>query len=92
MTSIDASNNKRRIRVPPLRDFIQLNEQLASVCGSLTTAKTVGIALNTSHLGDVDAKAEITRLENELGLPVQDLVRYGADKLGNALLASANEL
>jgi uncharacterized NAD-dependent epimerase/dehydratase family protein len=91
MTSIETSNNKRRVRVPPLRDFIQLNEQLASVYGSLTTAKTVGIALNTSHLSDLDAKAEIARLENELGLPVQDLVRYGAEKLGNALLSSANE-
>lgn len=88
MDWIETGDDNRRIQVPPLQDFIKLNEQVASVYGSLTTPKTVGIALNTSHLNDAKARAEITRLENELGLPVQDLVRYGAEKLGNALIAS----
>ena len=88
MNWIETGDDNRRIKVPPLRDFIKLNEQLASVCGSLTTPKTVGVALNTSHLSDAQARAEITSLENELGLPVQDIVRYGAEKLGNALMAS----
>jgi uncharacterized NAD-dependent epimerase/dehydratase family protein len=91
MTSIETADGKRRVQVPPLDEFIQLNEQLASVCGSLSSAKTVGLALNTSHLSDSDARKEIAKLEDELSLPVQDMVRYGAEKLGTALLASANE-
>ena len=73
------------IKLPALKDFIELNEALAGACGSLTAAKTVGIALNTSRLDEADAHAEINRLEEELGLPVDDLVRFGSEKIGQAL-------
>jgi uncharacterized NAD-dependent epimerase/dehydratase family protein len=75
-----------RISVPPLRDFIQLNEDLAGACGSLTTPKTVGVSLNTSHLDNTTAQLEIKTLEDQLGIAVQDTVRYGAEKLGRAIL------
>ncbi len=74
------------VRIPPLREFIALNEAVASVCGSLTPAKTVGIALNTRELPEVEALREITRLEDEVGLPVQDVVRFGPEKLAKQLL------
>jgi len=74
------------IKIPPLKDFIKLNEALTSVCGSLTPAKTIGIALNTSKLSEEEAIAMIEKLEKETGLPVTDVVRYGAEKLGKALL------
>jgi len=73
------------VKIPPLREFIQLNEDLASVCGSLTKAETLGVALNTSILDERAAKAEIARMEDEIGLPVEDVVRFGARKLAQKL-------
>ncbi len=76
------------IKIPPMKEFIQLNEHLASVCGSLTTPKTIGIALNSVMLTPQETETEIKRLEDETGLPVDDVVRNGAEKLGSALLNS----
>ncbi|MFT5260191.1 MAG: putative NAD-dependent epimerase/dehydratase family protein [Saprospiraceae bacterium] len=76
------------IKIPPMSEFIALNENLASVCGSLTTPKTVGIALNSVMLDDDQTAREIARLEDETGLPVEDVVRNGAGKLGEALISS----
>ncbi len=74
------------IAIPPLGEFIALNEAVASACGSLTAAKTVGIALNTSELDDSAARQEIARIEDETGLPVEDVVRFGAKKLAKLLI------
>ena len=76
------------IKVPSVREFIALNEALAGVCGSLTPAKTVGIALNTSRMDETQAMRAIASLEEETGLPVQDVVRFGAEKIGAALVNS----
>ncbi len=78
----------KQIKIPPISEFIQLNEAIAGVCGSLTAATTIGIALNTSMLDEEDARSELARLEDETGLPVEDVVRFGAEKLGQALMAS----
>ncbi len=74
------------IQMPPLKAFIDLNEALTGVCGSLTTATTIGIALNTASVGDAEAQSAIAALEDQTGLPVTDVVRYGAEKLGEKLL------
>ncbi len=74
------------ISIPPLGEFIQMNEELSAVCGSLTRAKTVGIALNTARVDEKEAISEIHRLEDETGLPVTDVVRFGAEKLGATLV------
>lgn len=85
MTHLRTANS---IRIPPLREFIQLNEALASACGALTPAKTVGIALNTSMCSQTEAEREIARLEDETGLPVTDPVRMGPEKIARALVDS----
>ena len=74
------------VKVPPIKEFIQLNELLTSGCGVLTEATTIGIALNTANLDDIAAQHSIGTLEDESGLPVTDVVRYGARKLAAALL------
>ncbi len=76
------------VKIPPIKEFIQLNEALAGVCGSLTSAITVGIALNTSMLPEGQALSEIASLEDQTGLPVQDVVRFGSAKIGQALIDS----
>ncbi|MDH3741212.1 MAG: DUF1611 domain-containing protein [Hyphomicrobiales bacterium] len=74
------------IRIPPLREFIALNEAVASACGSLTAARTIGIALNTRELDEQQALRSIAAVEDETGLPVQDVVRFGAQKLASLLM------
>ncbi len=84
MTKIQDS--KANVVIPPLGEFIALNEAVASACGSLAPAKTVGIALNTSELDESAARQEIARIEDETGLPVEDVVRFGARKLAKLLI------
>ena len=74
------------VRIPPLKDFIRLNEEVARVCGALTESVTIGVALNTAHLNAADARIAIADLEREVNLPVADVVRDGGGKLGALLL------
>lgn len=73
--------NPESIEIPPLRDFIALNESLASVVGTYGNPKVVGIALNTVKLSEKEAQEYITHLESELKIPVTDVIRYGVDKI-----------
>ena len=73
------------IRIPELKKFIELNEQLCTVVGTYPQAKVVAIAANTSALAEDAAAAYIVRLENQLQLPVTDPVRNGVQKLVAAL-------
>ncbi|MCJ8140530.1 N-acetyltransferase DgcN [Falsirhodobacter halotolerans] len=47
----------------------------------------VGYSINTQHMNDADAKAYITKVEADLGLPATDPFRFGAGKLVDALSA-----
>ena len=76
------------VKIPPLKEFIELNEDLTGVCGSLTKATTVGVALNTAKLDEQQALSAIKQTEDEIGLPVEDVYRFGAEKLGRALMDS----
>lgn len=75
------------VQIPNLKKFIELNEALTGVCGSLTQATTIGIALNTFNLSEAQAISEVNRLEAETGLPVTDVIRFGPDKLGEKIAA-----
>ncbi|MRX64033.1 DUF1611 domain-containing protein [Maribacter luteus] len=74
------------IKIPPFNEVIKLNEAVAHACGSFPKAKTVGIAVNTSKLNESEALQVIEKIEKETGLPVTDVVRFGAEKIGRALL------
>jgi len=74
------------VSIPPLDEFIALNEAVAKVCGSLHTAKTVGVALNTTGLNETEALQKIESTTKTTGLPTTDVVRYGVDKLVAAIL------
>ena len=71
--------------IPPLRDLVELHEQLAL---PLRPARVAAIALNTSALGEEEARAVIAAAEEETGLPTADPVRFGAAKLVDAVLAA----
>jgi uncharacterized NAD-dependent epimerase/dehydratase family protein len=51
-------------------------------------AKVAAIALNTAGLTDDEARAAISEAERETGLPADDVVRFGAGKLLDAVLAA----
>lgn len=74
------------VKIPSLKEFIKLNEDVARVCGSLSTAKTIGVAVNTYGLEESDAATVIKQIEEETGLPATDVIRYGVEKLGSQLL------
>ena len=75
--------NLESVGIPPLRDFIALNESLASVVGTYGNPKVVGIALNTLKLSEKVAQKYIVHLERELKIPVTDVIRFGVDKIVN---------
>ena len=69
------------IKIPPLKEFIALNEALASVLGTYGKPKVMGVALNTVKLTEKEALNQIDYWENELNIPVTDVIRFGAEKL-----------
>jgi uncharacterized NAD-dependent epimerase/dehydratase family protein len=71
--------------LPGLAELVDLHERIAL---PRRRATVCAIALNTSGLGDGRARQAIAAVESELGLPADDPVRHGGDKLLDAVLAS----
>jgi uncharacterized NAD-dependent epimerase/dehydratase family protein len=62
----------------PLLPFIRLHEQVASL---VAPCRVVAVALHTGRMSEPEAHAEIARIAAETGLPSDDPVRFGADRL-----------
>jgi len=71
--------------IPPLGELVELHERLALPARS---ARVAAVALNTSMLGEEEARAAITAAEDETGLTADDPVRFGAARLVDAVLAA----
>ena len=71
-----------QVKIPPLNEMIKLHEDIVR---PIKSSRVIGISLNTQELGDEEAQAEIERVEKETGLPAIDPVRFGCDKLMEAL-------
>ena len=69
------------VKIPALKDFINLNEAVASVAGTYGNPKVIGVALNTVKLSESEAQKHISNLENKLKIPVTDVIRYGVEKI-----------
>ncbi|MDB9315445.1 DUF1611 domain-containing protein [Spirulina sp. CS-785/01] len=76
------------IPIPPLPDVIQLYEQVARGVGAFQPAKVQGIALNTAHLGENEARTAIEQVRRDTGLPCGDVVRFGAISLFQDILST----
>lgn len=72
-------------RLPPLPACRALNEELARLTNP--DARVVGVALNTSRLGEADAARALDAAATELGVPACDPIRTGVSALVDALLA-----
>jgi uncharacterized NAD-dependent epimerase/dehydratase family protein len=75
------------ISIPPLREYLDLYQDLAEVCGRFPRPRVAGVAVNTSHLNEEDAWREVDMLGDQLGLAVTDPVRFGPEKLLDSLLS-----
>ena len=69
--------------IASLPPFIELHERVA---GLVAPSRVVAVALNTSlHPDDADAHRIIAEIAEETGLPADDPVRFGADRLWRAV-------
>jgi uncharacterized NAD-dependent epimerase/dehydratase family protein len=69
--------------LPSLAELIDLHERMSL---KKRPARVVAIALNTSPVGEDEARATIAAAEQETGLPADDPVRFGAGRLLEAVL------
>ncbi|AFY53983.1 hypothetical protein Riv7116_1420 [Rivularia sp. PCC 7116] len=76
------------VPIPPLAEVIKLYEMVASAAGAFAPVPVVGIALNTRNFDDDRAKKAISLIESETGLPCTDAIRFGGDKLLDAVISS----
>jgi uncharacterized NAD-dependent epimerase/dehydratase family protein len=71
-----------RYPIPPLPELVELHEKISLLS---RPAKVLAIALNTRDLDEEPARRAIAEAEAETGLPADDPVRFGAEKLVDAL-------
>ncbi len=69
--------------IPPLEELVELHERISLPARK---ARVVAIALNTDGLDDAAAKTAIAETEELVGLPSDDPVRFGSDRLLDAVL------
>ncbi|MBA3841742.1 MAG: DUF1611 domain-containing protein [Actinobacteria bacterium] len=71
-----------RFPIPPLHEVVSLHEQISLLP---RRAKVHAVALNTRQLDEAAARQAIAEAEADTGLPTDDPVRFGAEKLFDAL-------
>ncbi len=71
-------------KLPPLKDCIQLNEQLARLTNP--AAKCVGVSINTSHLGKAESDRLLKQTADQLGLPTVDPLKTGVGAIADRLV------
>jgi len=70
--------------IPPLRELVELHERISLPARKATVAC---VALNTAGIeSDEDARRAIEEVAEETGLPTDDPVRFGAQRLLDSLL------
>jgi len=70
--------------IPCISEAIRVHDVLS---GLLKPAPVIGIALNCFDLSEENTLAEIKNTEKETGVPTTDCIKFGAEKLVDALLA-----
>jgi len=76
------------VPLPSLPEMIAHYEMLTV---PIKPAKVIGLALNCFDLSEAAAREAIVAAEAETGLPVTDVVRFGAEKLVDAIQSEQQE-
>jgi uncharacterized NAD-dependent epimerase/dehydratase family protein len=76
-------DDDERFPMPSLAELVELHERMALIARPAIVA---AIALNTRALDEAGARTAIAAAEAETGLPADDVVRFGADRLADAVL------
>lgn len=71
-------------RIPPLAELVELYERLALPA---RPARVAAVALNTGRLSEDEARRAVAAAAGDTGLPTDDPVRFGPDRLLEAVLA-----
>jgi uncharacterized NAD-dependent epimerase/dehydratase family protein len=77
--------NYPELAIPRLEELIASYEALAS---HIRPARVAALALNTSGLDEPSARRAIAEVEESCGRPADDVARFGAGRLLNAVLAA----
>jgi uncharacterized NAD-dependent epimerase/dehydratase family protein len=77
------NRNYPDLPIPPLNELIAAYEGIAA---RVRPASVAAVALNTSDLDEDAARAAIAEAERETGLVADDVVRFGSDRVLQALL------
>jgi uncharacterized NAD-dependent epimerase/dehydratase family protein len=80
-----AVRNYPELPLPPLSELIEAYEAIA---GPVRPTRVAAVALNTSGLPPADARAAVAEAEEATGLVADDVVRFGADRLLDAVLGA----
>ena len=83
-----AINNHPWVEIPPLAEFIDMQERAAA---PLRPAPVIAVALNTYDLSDAEARAAVDRIARETDLPTTDPVRYDPAPIVEAIDAFHRE-
>ena len=76
-------DDDERFPMPPLRTLVELHERISLLP---RPANVVALALNTSLLDDDAARAAIAAAADETGLPTDDPVRFGPERITKSVL------
>jgi uncharacterized NAD-dependent epimerase/dehydratase family protein len=79
------NRNYPELPIPALGELIAAYEAVAA---PVRPASVAAIALNTSDLGEDAARAAVALAERETGLVADDVVRFGADRVLDAVLGA----
>ncbi len=79
------SRNRVARYTVPLPSLPEMITQYEMLTQPIKPAKVIGVALNCFDLSEKDAIKAIAGIERETSLPATDVVRYGAEKLVDAI-------
>ena len=82
-------HNFAHVLIPPLSEVVRVYQTVVTAGGSFAPAPIAGIALNTFHLTEAEAKQAIEQAHVETKLPCTDPIRFGAEPLVEAILSES---
>lgn len=83
---MDSLQRIPEIKIPPLDQFVNLYQDLASVQGTFPRPRWLGTCLGTPELAEADAIEALRSHTEKYGVPCVDPVRFGVDSLVQAIL------